>query len=58
MNEGGERKGDERGQLQAQVVGTCVPLVALCSITSISPGQSIVTWVPGDARVALPAGVL
>lgn len=51
-------RGMSGGQLQAQVVGTCIPLVALCSITSISPRQSIVTWVPGDARVALPAGVL
>lgn len=60
MNEWRRREevGRSGGQLQAQVVGTCVPLVALCPVSSISPRQSIVTRVPGDARVSLLAGVL
>ena len=60
MNEWRRREevGRSGGQLKVQPVGTCVPLVALCSVSSISPRQSVVTRVPGDARVSLPAGVL
>ena len=60
MNEWRRREGVGRsgGQLQAQLVGTCISLVALCSVSSISPRQSVVTGVPRDARVSLLAGVL
>ena len=39
-------------------MSTCLSLVALCSVSSISPGQTIVTGIPRDARVPLPARVL
>lgn len=40
------------------MLSTCVSLVALCSVASVSPRQAIVTRIPGDAGVPLPARVL
>lgn len=41
-----------------QVVSTCIAFVTLCSVSSISSRQTIVTRVPRNTRVPLPACVL
>lgn len=55
-----EEKGGINGTVATgyQVVSTCIPFVTLCSISSISSRQTIVTRIPRDTRVPLLARVL